>query len=104
MNRNSAPSSSITTSACTVACEPSGKDTLSVMGPVQSGFTAYVPSTVTVAMLPFALNVAVPSVLPFPSNVCLPTSAKGPAKGGGTYSGSQNSRAARVEVRAKVSL
>ncbi len=59
-------------------------DTWSVMEPVQSGFTAYVPSIVTVAGLPFVLKLAVASVLPFPSKVCLPISAKGPANGGGT--------------------
>jgi len=81
MARSSAPSRSITKSACTVACKG---DTLSVMEPVQSEFTLYVPSVVTCWMLPFALKVAVASVLLFPSKVCLPTSPKGPAKGGGT--------------------
>jgi hypothetical protein len=47
------------------------------MEPVQSGFTTYVPTQVTLRTLPFATNVAVASVLPSPSKDCLPISPKG---------------------------
>lgn len=40
-------------------------DTLRVIVPVQSGFTEYVPSTVTGLMSPFELTVAVALVRPF---------------------------------------
>src|SRR5260370_18090537 len=59
------------------------EERLSVIEPVQSGFTVYVPVIVTLSMLPFWLTVAVPVVPPFPSKVCVPTLAKGPAIGGG---------------------
>ena len=66
---------------------------LSVMAPVQSGFTVYVPSIVTLLMLPFELKVAVASVWPFPSKVCLPPQRADPQKGAdkgiekGSYAG-----------------
>ena len=78
MARSAVPPSLITESASTVA--PKG-DTSTVMVPIQSGLTVYVPSIVTVTMLRFALKVAVLTVLPFPSMVCLPTSTNGPARG-----------------------